>query len=156
MGANAREFLMMRMEEENGELYVPTLPKKEVKAKAIEKANEIVNTGKVDLADTFADASRVMEYLTTLVGELKKHVTPEEYGKEYETKGCKISFRNTGDRLDYEQDEVYSELKAKLKDRENLLKTAYKSKDMIFDADGVEVPKVGIKTPSTETVVLTY
>jgi len=156
MSASSREFLMMRMEDESGNLYVPTLPKKEVKAKAIENANKIVNAGKVDLADTFADASRVKEYLTAFVEELKKHVTTEEYGKEYETKGCKISFRNTGDRLDYEQDEVYSELKEKLTDRENLLKTAYKSKNMIFDADGVEVPKVGVKTPSKETVVLTY
>ncbi len=155
MSAASRAFLMMQ-EEENGELYVPSISKKEVEKRAIDNAQEVVDKGEVDIANAFADSSRVMEYLNTFVGELKKHVTPDEYGKDYETKGVKISFRNSGDRLDYEQDEVYKEMKEALKEREALLKIAYKSKEAIYDHEGVEVPKVGVKTVGKETVVLTY
>ena len=156
MGASSREFLMMREEEETGQLYVPTLPKKEIKAKAKEDVKNIVDGGEVELANALIDSARVSEYITNFVKELKPHITEEEFGKEYDLKGAKISFRGTGDRLDYEQDEVYKELKEKLKERENLLKTAFKSKDMIFDNQGLDVPKVGIKTVSKQTVVITY
>ena len=156
MGASSRQFLLMREEEETGNLYVPTISKKEVKAKAEQDAQALIDAGYADVADAFVDATRIAEYLTTFVRVLKKHISPEEYGKEYATKSAKITFRGTGDRLDYEQDEVYKTLKELLKEREDLLKLAYKSKDMLFDSEGVEVPKVGIKTPSKETVVITY
>ena len=156
MGASSREFLLMREEEETGQLYVPTISKKEVKSKAEIDAQALLDAGYADVADAFVDATRIAEYLTTFIGALKKHISIEEYGKEYALKGAKISFRGTGDRLDYEQDEVYANLKQTLKEREALLKLAHKSKDMIFDSEGVEVPKVGIKTVSKETVVITY
>lgn len=156
MGAAGREFLMMRMEEKSGELYVPTLSKKEVNKRAIEDVKSLVDEGYVNVVNAFTDASRLNEYLTTFVKEIKNHITEEEFGKEYEAKGCKITFRNSGDRLNYEQDEVYKELKDKLKEREILLKTAYKSKEMIFDSEGIEVPKVGVKTVGGQSVVLTY
>lgn len=156
MGASSREFLLMRQEEETGQLYVPTISKKEVKSKAEQDAQALIDAGNADVADAFVDATRIAEYLTTFVKALKIHVTPDEYGKEYATKSAKITFRGTGDRLDYEQDEVYANLKQQLKEREELLKLAYKSKDMLFDSEGVEVPKVAVKTPSKETVVITY
>lgn len=156
MGASSREFLMMREEETTGQLYVPTLPKKEVVEKAKKDVANILEGGEVELANAFVDATRISEYLTTFVKELKQHITEDEYGKNYEVKGASISFRNTGDRLDYDADPVYAELKAKLKDRQALLKTAYKSKEMIFDSEGVEVPKVGIKTVGMQTVVIKY
>lgn len=156
MGASSKEFLLMREQEETGQLYVPTITKKEVKSKAEQDAKALIDAGNADVADAFVDATRITEYLTTFVGELKKHISPDEYGKEYATKSAKITFRGTGDRLDYEQDEVYADLKERLKAREDLLKLAYKSKDMLFDSEGVEAPKVGVKSVSKETVVITY
>lgn len=156
MGSSAREFLLMREEEETGQMYVPSLPKREIKLKAQEDVAKIVEGGEVELANVLVDSARISEYLSTFVSELKPHITEEEFGKEYDLKGTKISFKGTGDRLDYEQDEVYANLKQALKERESLLKVAAKSKDMLFDSGGVEVPKVGIKTVSKQTVVITY
>lgn len=156
MGASSREFLMMREEEETGQLYVPTLPKKEIKAKAEQDVQTLLDAGEVDIASAFTDATRISEYLKVFVSEIKQHVTEETYGKEYDIKGSTISFRNTGDRLDYEQDEVYAELKERLKERETLLKTAYRSKETIYDSEGVEVSKVGVKTPSKQVVTIKY
>ena len=156
MGASSREFLMMREEEETGQLYVPALPKKDIKKKAQEDVKKIVDGGEIELANALIDSTRISEYLSVFVKELKPHITEEEFGKEYSVKGAKISFRNSGDRVDYESDEVYKELKEKLKEREALLKTAYKSKEMIFDNKGVDVPKVGVKTSGKTSVVITY
>jgi hypothetical protein len=156
MGASSREFLLMRMEEEEGRLYVPSIPKKEIVEKAQQDVQNIVNGGEITLEDALMDSVRLEEYLKTFSKELKKHIDEETFGKSYDHKGGNISFRGTGDRLDYEQDEVYSTIKELLKEREELLKLAYKSKDMIFDAEGVEVPKVGIKTPSKQTIVIKF
>ena len=156
MGASSREFLLMRMEEEEGRLYVPSIPKKEIVEKAKQDVQNIVDGGEVTLEDALMDSVRLEEYLKTFSKELKKHIDEETFGKSYDHKGGNISFRGTGDRLDYEQDEVYSTIKELLKEREELLKLAYKSKDMIFDADGIEVPKVVVKTPSKQTIVIKF
>lgn len=155
MGASKNEFLLMRMEEE-GRLYVPSLPKKEIVEKAQQDVQNIVDGGEVTLEDALMDSVRLEEYLKTFSKELKKHIDEETFGKSYDHKGGNISFRGTGDRLDYEQDEVYTTIKELLKEREELLKLAFKSKDMIFDADGIEVPKVGVKTPSKQTIVIKF
>jgi hypothetical protein len=46
-------------------------------------------------------------------------------------------------KLNYNEDLVYSNLQANLKAREELLKVAQKQ-TMLFDNEGVEVPKVSI------------
>lgn len=154
MSASSNEFLMMRMEEESGQMYVPSMPKKEIVAKAKQDVKAIVDSGEVDIAEAVVDATRLSEYLKVFVSELRNHVG-DEYDK-YECKGVKLSFKGTGDRLDYEQDEKYAEIKAQLKEREELLKLAYKSKDMIFDSEGVEVPRVGVKNASKQTLNINF
>lgn len=154
MGANSNEFLMMRMEEESGQMYVPTITKKEIVVKAKEDVKEMVDSGEVDIAEAVIDATRLSEYLKVFVSELRNHVD-DKYDK-YECKGVKLSFKGTGDRLDYECDEVYSDIKERLKEREELLKLAYKSKDMIFDNAGVEVPRVGLKSASKQTLNINF
>ena len=50
--------------------------------------------------------------------------------------------------IQYQEDEVWQELKNKLQQREELLKVALKSDETIYDSDGVEVPKVNVKYAS--------
>lgn len=154
MGANSNEFLMMRMEEESGQMYVPTITKKEIVVKAKDDVKTMVDSGEVDIAEAVIDATRLSEYLKVFVSELRNHVD-DKYDK-YECKGVKLTFKGTGDRLDYECDEVYSEIKERLKEREELLKLSYKSKGMIFDSEGVEVPRVGLKSASKQTLNINF
>ena len=154
MGASGNEFMLMRMEEESGQMYVPSMPKKEIVSKAKDDVKAMVDSGEVDIAEAVVDATRLSEYIKVFVSELRNHVG-DEYDK-YECKGVKLSFKGTGDRLDYEQDEVYADIKERLKAREELLKLAYKSKDMLFDSEGVEVPKVGVKSASKQTLNINF
>ena len=71
-------------------------------------------------------------------------------GNDLSRHSCKFSLSSTGERLSYEDDERYASISGTLKDRQNLLKTAYKSKELIYDADGAEVPKVALKSPSKQ------
>ena len=155
MSSSSRQFLMIQ-EEETGQLYVPSISKKEIKVKAKEDSDRLLDEGELDVAEVFTDATRVAEYLAEFIKNIKPSITESEYGKSYDTKAANISFRNTGDRLDFEQDEVYKELKEKLKAREALLKMAYKSKDSIYDGEAAEVMRVGVKTVGKETLVIKF
>ena len=156
MSSSSRQFLMIQEEDETGNLYVPSISKKEIKVKAKEDSDRLLDDGELDVAEVFIDATRVSEYLSNFISNIKPHINESQYGKSYDTKAANISFRNTGDRLDYDQDEVYKELKEQLKAREELLKMAYKSKDSIYDGEAAEVMRVGIKTVGKETLVIKF
>jgi hypothetical protein len=64
--------------------------------------------------------------------------------------------RNTGDRLDYATDPIYAQIQEQLKEREALLKVAFKSKQPIYDEHGAEVPKVPVKTHGKEALVVKF
>lgn len=140
MGANSREFLLMRMEEETGELYVPSMPKKEIQEKAKQDAQDVINGGNVYIDDVLVDATRINEYLSVFIRELRDNIKPE--GVRTELKGMQLSFKSAPTRLNYKEDTTWRELMEAVKQREELLKVAEKSKDPIYDSDGAEVPRV--------------
>lgn len=70
--------------------------------------------------------------------------------KEYE--GFIIEKSNTGARYNWSQDDIYKELETKLKKRQELLKTALKTDEKIFESDGSELIRVEIKTPSKSII----
>lgn len=133
----------------------PEMSKEQIQEQAQKQADLIMSMGEVDEFQAIAIIERnrtfwdsISEKLRAKIGEL-----PE---KNYKFWGCEFSKRNTGDRLDYESDPIYSDLKAQLKERENLLKTAYKSKQTIYDHHGADVPKIGIKTFGKETLTVKF
>jgi hypothetical protein len=140
MGSASREFLLMRANEESGQLYVPAMPKKDIKAKAEEDAKTIINEGDFYADEVLIDATRISEYLTTFIRTLRDNMDEEQTRDAI--KGVEISFKNAPSRLNYSDDTTWQEIKEKLSEREELLKLAEKSKDAIYDADGAEVPRV--------------
>ena len=134
-------FMLTRLEEM---AYDGNFSKKDCQNKGTELAKSIVDRGEVQPYQALSNVVRLNELLKNLETELRKHVEIE--GKELQWNGVTFTERNTGDRLEYANDEVYSNLQKKLKQREDILKTAYKSDEAIYDSEGVEVPKVGIKT----------
>ena len=89
--------------------------------------------------------SIIKQSYTFILDEKEKN--PE---KELSKFNVKFSLSSTGERLDYDSDVEYKSINTKLKDRQALLKTAYKSKDIIFDSEGDQVPKVDLKSPSKQ------
>jgi hypothetical protein len=57
-----------------------------------------------------------------------------------------VTYTQGGAILNYFQDEKYAELSELLRQRKQLLDTAHRMKEPIYDGEGVEVPKVKIKT----------
>lgn len=159
----SKDLAFEQMEKENamliafqeGRLSFPNdFSKKKAKQQGTEAAKALVDAGEVDVIDALSNFTRLEELVKAFVSELRN--SAELPGKEYVKNGVKFTMRSTGDRYDYAQDDVYATLQKKLKAREDLLKLALKSDETIYDSDGVEVPKVGVKTYGKETLVITY
>lgn len=130
-------FLLMREQEVLQEQNL--FPKKyEIKKTSENLANKLIDSGEYDIQQIYAQAVRLKEAFSNLESKLKKAL-PLEGFKGY---GVEVSHRSGGYTLDYSQDEVHSQLLQKLKDREALLKTADKTKEVFYDSDGVEIPKL--------------
>lgn len=133
--------------------YSPDFTKKKAVEQGKKAANEVLDSGNTDPKKVLSNIVRLKEFFNSFESELRSNISITEETTE---NGVKFTLMNTGDRLDYEQDQVYKQLSDKLKERGELLKLAYKSKDTIFDNEGIEVPKVGIKTHGKETIKLSF
>ncbi len=133
--------------------YSPDFTRKKAQEHGKKAANEVLDSGNTTPIKALTNAVRLKEFINSFESELRSKI---EITEETTENGVKFTIMNTGDRLDYEQDEKYKELSDKLKERGELLKLAYKSKDTIYDSEGEEVPKVGIKTHGKETIKLSF
>lgn len=59
--------------------------------------------------------------------------------------GVNVSFTQGAAILDYSKDPIYEDLARQLKERKDLLDTAAKQTDPVFDGDAAQVPKLDIK-----------
>lgn len=149
MGSSKNDFMeLVQMRD-----HFPQLSKKQLISNGKEAAKQILDKGEIEPVKALANAARLKEFINSLESELKSNVHIVETQTE---NGVEISLSNTGDRLDYEKDEIYKELSEKLKERGELLKLSFKSKGTFYDEEGIEVPKVPIKTPSKEVIKLKF
>lgn len=127
------------------------LTRSEIDHMAEELVTNVISEGYTDSPDLIAKLEKVKRFVESakkktidyLANELDRE--PERKTSRY---GVEMQESSTGDRLDYEQDIVYSQLKQQLKEREQLLKLAYKQTETLYDNDGVAVPKVPLKYAS--------
>jgi len=131
-------FLAMREQEIATNNFLPT--KKEIIANSRKFAKDIFNSGEHNPQELYSQALRLKETLTEIEKTLKT-LLPEE---DFEAFGIKAQYRDGGKTLNYADDPVYADLQKQLKNRAELLKTAYNSESEIYDSEGVEIPKVGI------------
>jgi len=153
---NEQQWIARQEEMLSGEVQLLG-SKKEIIDKAREWAMQIADEeyGSESLNKRYASIQRIKEYIDTIQKEFKDAICDGMTEKELECHGVKFTKVDGRSSLDYSNDEVWSELKAKLKEREELLKVAYKSKETIYDNEGVEVPKCPEK-PSKAYIKLTY
>ncbi len=132
--------------------------KKELVASATKEAQSMIDLGLVDIPTVLLTAKKLIEYSNSLIKGLESSVRAE-VGRNSEGLsiiGAKFTLGSTGDRLDYMEDDEYARLHNELKDREAVLKMAFKMKDVFYDSEGIEIPKVGIKIASRETLKVTF
>lgn len=136
MGANSNLFLMLQEQSVETNNFLPT--KKEIQLSAKSFVSNLLDAGENDKMELYAQAVRINEALQIVTDELKNSIPQENF----ECFGIKGTYRSGGESLNYKEDIVYAELEAKLKERAELIKVATKSKDTIYDSEGVEVTKV--------------
>ena len=125
--------------------------KKQVQSNAQQFANDLIERGEQDKLEMFAQAVRINEALSIVTDTLKKSLPAENF----EAYGIKGQYRNGGETLNYSEDWLYAELQEKLKERAELIKVATKTKDPVYDSNGVEVTKVST-TSRKDSLVVSY
>lgn len=134
---------------------VEKLDKKGLQQLGAQHGQALLDDGFHDATVLTVQARKAKEYIEAFIKQLdyetRAQITQDPEGWK-DIYGCTLSISSTGDRLAYEQDSMYAHLKAKLQERKQLLDLAFKQSEEVYDSLGDQVPKVGIKTPSKETL----
>ena len=149
MGANSNLFLMLQEQSVETNNFLPS--KKEIQLSAKSFVSNFLDAGQTDKMELYAQAVRINEALQIVTDELKNSIPQENF----EAFGIKGMYRSGGETLNYKEDFIYAELEAKLKERAELIKVATKSKDTIYDSEGVEVTKVS-STPRKSSLAISF
>lgn len=129
-------FELMQMEEIETTNFLPT--KKELVKQSTNFITNILDSGEYNIHELLSQSKRASESLEVINSEILKRLPQENF----EAFGLKGTFRQGGEKLNFSEDEVVAELEKKLAQRKELVKTATKSDEPIYDSDGVEVAKV--------------
>jgi hypothetical protein len=132
----------MREQEIQTSNFLPN--KKEVEFSAKQFASKLIEAGEVDKYEAFTQAVRMSNALEIIKDEIKSHLPKEKHIAF----GVEISPISGRTMIQFQDDEMWQQLKHKLQQREELLKLALKSDENIYDSEGVEVPKVSVKYAS--------
>lgn len=145
MGASGRDFMQMReeeMQQVDKFMHFPQMTKKDIQANAKHHGVKIFADGEKDTFKELANVARAKEYLTIYEKALREGVLEELNGDELKAHGMEFSVKNGSSRLNYKEDPIWQSIKNDLTAREELLKTANKSKTPIYDEEGIEIPRV--------------
>jgi hypothetical protein len=142
-------FQLMRQQEIETQNFLPNKLEIQLSAKTFIK--DLLDAGETDKFELLAQAKRMGEALDVINAELIK-VIPQE---NFEGYGLKGTFRSGGETINYKDCEVWSDINRELKEREDLLKLALKSQNEIYDAAGVQVPKVST-TPRKSSMAISF
>lgn len=129
-------FELMQMEEIETTNFLPS--KKELVKQSTNFITNILDSGEYNIHELLSQSKRASESLEVINSEILKRLPQENF----EAFGLKGTFRNGGEKLNFSDDHLVAELEKKLAQRKELVKTATKSDEPIYDSDGVEVTKV--------------
>lgn len=133
-------------------IYSHDFSKKQAEQSGIEMIDRLFSDGEQDPILVFSNLARLKAIIDSADKKLREKLSLTQ---ETSWNGVKFSPKNGPKRLNYKEDDVYSNLSEKLKDREKLLKLAHESKDVIYDSDGCEVPKVSC-TFDKSSITITF
>lgn len=142
-------FLMMREEEVATSNFLPT--KKELELSSKTFAKKLIEDGEISKEEAFAQAERLTLAITNVRDELKASL-PREKQSFY---GIEVNPVNGRQMIQYNEDLVWTELKEKMQQREELLKVAIKTTEPFYDSEGCEVPVVSVKY-SADSLAIRY
>lgn len=119
--------------------------------------------GNHDAISKVVQAKAIIKVAERVIKTVKDNAIDEagNYAKGENTyNGATFSLKNTGETLDYDQDEIVKDLNKQLKERKAELKAAYemhkKNGKVIMDSEGEIVPVIKIKTEASTTISVTF
>ena len=106
-----------------------------------------IESGEINALDVFATFKKLEKIFTDAKVKVESHafVEADKYDKTFTFSGVSFTRKDGSESMNYQEDDLCKELSEKLKQRQELVKLATKSKEPIYDADGVQVPKVSSK-----------
>lgn len=132
-------FELMQQQSIATDNFLPN--KTEIEFSSKQFAKNLIEAGEIDKFEAFAQAERLALATANVRDEIKKHL-PHAKLSFYGIEITPITGRTI---IQFQDDLVWSELKEKLQQREELLKVALKTNEPFYDSEGVEVPKVSVK-----------
>lgn len=124
------------------------------KSKAIEAGNALVEKifedGELDEFKIYSNIVRLKAVIDTADKAFRDRLKVD---KSIDANGVNFTYKNGSEKLNYSEDLEVAELEEKLKARKELVKLASKSKDAIYDTNGVEVTKVSSTFDKSSIVV---
>jgi hypothetical protein len=151
MGANKEMFLELRAEE-FAVMYDHSFTKKDAVLTGKRMVDEILEAGEIEPLQIWANICRLKEVVNSADAEFRNRI---ELFDKTNIHGVEFSHVNGGDTLNYKDDPIYLDIFNELKEREELLKLAYKSKNEIYDSEGIEVAKVS-SSPRKSSITIKF
>ena len=151
MGQSKQLFELMKAEE-MASLYPHNFTKKEAQQTGKDLVNQVLELGNVSTLDFGANLVRLSEVIGSAMAEFRSKIKDIE---KQTVQGVEFNPVNGGETLNFKDDEIWSDIKRELSEREDLLKLAYKSKGEIYDEGGVLVPKVS-STPRASSITIKF
>ena len=131
--------------------YLPliTIPKADIcKAEIAQIAQQLtdrINEGEVNPIEAHIKLKAIVKACEVAIKQTEQTVADEaaKHGKTFQAFGAEVTLKEGSLTPNYEEDEVYADLKAQMKAREELLKIAFRQagKSAIFDeVTGEQIP----------------
>lgn len=145
------QFFEMRAEQMTA-LYDSTFTKKDAIQTGENLIDVVLESGEVDIMQLGANLARLEQVVSSAMSKFRNHIIDTEKTKVL---GVEFNPVNGGETLNYKDDEIYLTLFNDLKEREELLKLAYKAKNEYFDQYGNIIPKVST-TPRKSSITIKF
>lgn len=145
------KFLEMRMEEV-AVMYDHTFTKKEAILTGKRMVDDLLEAGEVEPLKVWTNICRLKEVINSADARFRDKMCIIE--KE-SINGVEFSAVQGGETINYKDDEIYLDIFNELKEREELLKIAFKSKNEIYDQNGVIVTKCS-STPRKSSITCKF
>jgi hypothetical protein len=136
----------------SGVMYAPDFTKKQAEQTGINLINKLFDDGNQTPTQFYSNIARLKAVIDSADRTFRDRLNlnaPDSYN------GVLFTPKNGAESLNYDEDDIYVLLENKLKQRQELLKTASKSDEIIFDSEGCEVPKVSKKF-NKPSIVITF
>lgn len=118
---------------------------------------QAIEDGELSAVEAWVYLNRIQKAIEALTSDsiLRDRVRELTEANVQEIASFEVKKVTGGAILDYEADHKYVELKYALDERKKVLDTARKMKEALYDSEGIEIPKVPVKTYRKDSITVT-